>query len=314
METHDRFLLIVLLIILSATIICAQITTKDVVYLKNGSIIKGSIIELIPEKTIKIQTSDGSIFVYATSEIERISKETVQSSETISIFGGGGQSLPSRFSIFGGTAIPVGDFASETSADGGWAKTGFTAGAQFVTGGQIGFLVHASYTMNPTKITENPFPYHATIESGSWSSILLLAGPKIGTTNPAGTNFFFAPVLGVNIGGTPKLTGKISDTYSQYIYSYPYSYYVGPFPITGEGTVPSESKAVFAYGATAEAMFSGNITIGARYIACKPKYDFKGDFSFSGSSGSGSVTGSGTFGGEREQSTSLIFIYIGMAF
>jgi len=36
----------------------------DVVYLKNGSVITGSIIEQIPNETIKIQTRDGSVFVY----------------------------------------------------------------------------------------------------------------------------------------------------------------------------------------------------------------------------------------------------------
>lgn len=47
----------------------------DVVYIKNGSIIKGIIIEQIPNVQIKIQTKDGSIFVYKMDEIERITKE-----------------------------------------------------------------------------------------------------------------------------------------------------------------------------------------------------------------------------------------------
>lgn len=50
-------------------------TSEDVVYLKNGSIIRGSIIEQIPNKSIKVQTNDGSIFVYDTVSIEKILKE-----------------------------------------------------------------------------------------------------------------------------------------------------------------------------------------------------------------------------------------------
>lgn len=49
--------------------------SQDVVYLKNGSIIKGSVVELIPNSSIKIQTQDGSLFVYDMSEVEHVMKE-----------------------------------------------------------------------------------------------------------------------------------------------------------------------------------------------------------------------------------------------
>ena len=48
---------------------------KDVVYLKNGSIIKGWVIEQIPTESLKIQTSDGSLFVYKMEEVLKIVKE-----------------------------------------------------------------------------------------------------------------------------------------------------------------------------------------------------------------------------------------------
>jgi TM2 domain-containing membrane protein YozV len=48
---------------------------QDVVYLKNGGIIRGVIIEQIPLEKLKIRTADGSIFVYQMSEIERITRE-----------------------------------------------------------------------------------------------------------------------------------------------------------------------------------------------------------------------------------------------
>lgn len=50
---------------------------KEVVYLKNGSIIKGVILEQIPNQSIKIQTADGSVFVYPMFEVERITKEMI---------------------------------------------------------------------------------------------------------------------------------------------------------------------------------------------------------------------------------------------
>lgn len=48
----------------------------EAVYLNNGSVIKGVITEQTPQ-TIKIQTSDGSVFVYNMTEVERIAKEQV---------------------------------------------------------------------------------------------------------------------------------------------------------------------------------------------------------------------------------------------
>jgi hypothetical protein len=50
-------------------------TLVDVVYLKNGSMIVGSIIEQVPNENLKIQTKDGSVFVYPMSDIYRITKE-----------------------------------------------------------------------------------------------------------------------------------------------------------------------------------------------------------------------------------------------
>ena len=55
----------------------AQQNYQDVVYLKNGSIIRGIIIEQVPNKSIKIETADRSVFVYQMGEIEKITKELV---------------------------------------------------------------------------------------------------------------------------------------------------------------------------------------------------------------------------------------------
>lgn len=49
---------------------------SETVYLKNGSVIKGDIIEQVPGQSLKIRTADGSMFVYSIGEIERISNES----------------------------------------------------------------------------------------------------------------------------------------------------------------------------------------------------------------------------------------------
>lgn len=71
-----------LLILLAFVVITmgayAQNNMRDVVYLKNGGITKGIIIEQVPNQSLKIQTADGSVFVYKFTEIEKISKENTQ--------------------------------------------------------------------------------------------------------------------------------------------------------------------------------------------------------------------------------------------
>jgi hypothetical protein len=63
---------------LITTLSSAQSNYQDVVYLKNGSVIRGIIIEQVPNKSIKIETSDGSVFFYQLDEIEKLTKEAIQ--------------------------------------------------------------------------------------------------------------------------------------------------------------------------------------------------------------------------------------------
>jgi len=59
-------------ILLSCTLLSAQKSGKDVLYGKNGSVIRGTIIEQIPGESYKIRTADGSIFVFAADEVEKV--------------------------------------------------------------------------------------------------------------------------------------------------------------------------------------------------------------------------------------------------
>jgi hypothetical protein len=53
---------------------------EDVLYLKNGSVIRGMIIEQTPNVSVKIKTKDGSVFAYKYEEIEKFAKEEVKGS------------------------------------------------------------------------------------------------------------------------------------------------------------------------------------------------------------------------------------------
>ena len=50
----------------------------DVVHLDDGSIIQGSVLEVIPGETLKIQTADGSVYVYGMDEVTRVMKAVTE--------------------------------------------------------------------------------------------------------------------------------------------------------------------------------------------------------------------------------------------
>jgi len=52
---------------------------RDVIYLKNGSVIRGRIIEQVPDKSVKIETANRNVFVYKTNEIKKIIFESPKS-------------------------------------------------------------------------------------------------------------------------------------------------------------------------------------------------------------------------------------------
>lgn len=71
-----KSLIVTILMFLSISL-SAQDGWQDVVYLKNGSKIKGMITEFVPNVSYSITTSDGSIFVCNIGDIVKITKEQV---------------------------------------------------------------------------------------------------------------------------------------------------------------------------------------------------------------------------------------------
>ncbi|MDI6752279.1 MAG: outer membrane beta-barrel protein [bacterium] len=58
---------------LAAMMFVSAFAQADVVYLKDGSVIKGKVIESVPGVSYKIKTADGSIFVFAVEKVAKIS-------------------------------------------------------------------------------------------------------------------------------------------------------------------------------------------------------------------------------------------------
>jgi hypothetical protein len=61
------------------------VAPRDVLYLKDGKVIRGILKEMSPEKGIVFQTTDGSVLVYSLAEVSRLTK----ASEDISLSGDG---------------------------------------------------------------------------------------------------------------------------------------------------------------------------------------------------------------------------------
>jgi len=72
-----RVLPFLALLLICATSLGAQ-ETEDVVYLKDGTVVRGVIIETVPNQSIRIRTRDGSVYVYTFNLIDRMTKEPVQ--------------------------------------------------------------------------------------------------------------------------------------------------------------------------------------------------------------------------------------------
>ena len=70
-----RFALLTCLIAVAATSQVFAQQMEDVVYFEDGGVVRGTIIEQIPGKSLKIQTRDGSVFVFTMDEIAKLAKE-----------------------------------------------------------------------------------------------------------------------------------------------------------------------------------------------------------------------------------------------
>lgn len=65
----------------------------DVLHLKNGDIVKGVIVENVPNDYVKIELTGGSILSYNYSEIMKFSKETVEQSKPQSSYASDAQKM-----------------------------------------------------------------------------------------------------------------------------------------------------------------------------------------------------------------------------
>jgi hypothetical protein len=76
-----KLLFTILLLVALVPVVSAQQNYQGVVHLKNGSIIHGKITWPNPDSSLKIETTDGNIFIYNPVEIEKITREEIKASK-----------------------------------------------------------------------------------------------------------------------------------------------------------------------------------------------------------------------------------------
>ena len=161
----------------------AQSNFQEVVYLKNGSIIRGVILEQIPNETIKIATADGNLFVFRMDEVEKITKEMPSAANGLK------ETPGKRKGYLGGTlgiSIPAGDFADKSN---GLAETGMQLNLVnfgYLFGENIGITAIWFGATNPIDSKGDD----------SWAYGGILVGPLVSFPLSEKVDWDFRPMIG----------------------------------------------------------------------------------------------------------------------
>ncbi|MGB6034144.1 MAG: hypothetical protein WBH55_15055, partial [Bacteroidota bacterium] len=81
---HAFKLLLVVAVALSCTSLTAQSEEVHAIYLKDGTVVKGKIVEIAPGETVRIRTSDGVVQTYDVADIDKIMKRKASSGSSSS--------------------------------------------------------------------------------------------------------------------------------------------------------------------------------------------------------------------------------------
>lgn len=180
MKNHFTSSLAFLFILLLAISVAQAADYEDVIYLKDGSIIRGIITEQgTQDDTYRIQTMGGSIFVYSEDEIEKVKREPqLRSTQTQSVISTIPKSIPSRSHAIGiaSWGLTLSNMNAESGED---DETRFGGAALTY---QFGFNDHIAMRFNL---------YAAEHEDFSELNISGMDGQVILTTNARNTGFKF---------------------------------------------------------------------------------------------------------------------------
>jgi len=230
-----KSLFVIALLLVSVYTVLAQEYVKETVYLKNGSIIKGIVVEQIPNETIKIQTADGSLFVYKMSEVEKITKEIID-------YG------TKKSSPFQETSSPARFVNDDMAGYRGFVDLGYTFGmGDYSNLGRLEVSTSHGYQFNPyfflgggvgyqysEKIELSVIPFFADFRANFMRGKVvpfggIKAGYAIGTTSEEteGLGFYMNPSVGVKFVLQDNFAINIHMGYTLQLIDYSYYYDYG---------------------------------------------------------------------------------------
>jgi len=201
---------------------------EDVVYLKNGSIIRGMIVEQVPNQSIKIQTLDRNVFVFEMDQVERITKEEVpqdiivpQAEKPADPFSLKESGFEANVDMMLGINMDWGE-----PVIGLYASAGYRFFTQFYLGGGLGYEVLDMRTMLPVFLSvSNDF-----VRARVTPSFRIDFGHAFGWIEDDGGSdwggIFIDPSIGVRFNFSERFSMKLSSGIKfQRAYEYDYYYY-----------------------------------------------------------------------------------------
>ncbi len=199
-----------ILCLMSVAVLCSSFSSggtnpSDVLHLKDGSTVRGTIIEVIPDSTVTIRMSDGSVRVYAMTIVENIEREPVPGTESVAITDS--LSPPFSFVYYGGVSIPREDFASTAGDRSAAAETGFGLGvdARYAFTPSLSWMGSLNLSFNgmvPNALLRGS---DATVSTDSWIIFCILNGLKLTGTVSPGVDMFLFGQVGVLYATIPKI-------------------------------------------------------------------------------------------------------------
>lgn len=194
----------------------------ETVYLKNGGVIKGIIIEQIPDDNIKIKTRDGNIFVYYFDEISKITKDISQLRQNSDYSGYKG------FVDFG-YSIPVGSDSESSGRIEFTTSHGYQVNPYFYLGAGAGVNYYCEEGVDSWSFPLFVNPRLTIPTPGSVSAFI---DTKVGyTVGEDIEGFYLAPSLGTRIALTNRNAINLSMGYTLQKANYDYYGYSGSLSI-----------------------------------------------------------------------------------
>ena len=203
----------------------AQNDLQDVVYLKNGGITRGTLIELVPDQHIKIQTVDGNVFVYQMSEIEKYVKEPAYRPQPQSMHYVAKDTTGMKRGYYGVIESGLGvSFGYNTSILCTKLNiiSGYRVNPWFAVGGGWGIRINPGNEMY--------MPVFIDVRTNFFNKrsspyISLDAGYGLCPSNHRISGFMLSPTFGVSVKLKPNFAINLGLNYEMQHFDHPYSSY-----------------------------------------------------------------------------------------